>query len=187
MIVSVEEPEAVAGLGLKLALVFDSRPLTLRLTELDPLALVRVTVSVPREPRGIVKDDAEIERVKSGGGTTTVTVVECVRLPLIPVMVFVYVPAAALEDTATVKVEVAVEFAAGVTEVGLSEHEIGPEQFAVRPTAALNPFSEVTVTVPGEDFPATIVIGEGLSEMPKSGVVDPQALNLKEPIKVYQL
>ena len=62
MIVKVEEPVAVAGLGLKLALTRDGRPLTLKLTELDPAADVSVIVSLPVDPCNIVKfgDEAEI-------------------------------------------------------------------------------------------------------------------------------
>ena len=61
----------------------------------------------------------------------------------------------------------------------------------MRPTAELNPLREVTVTVAGEpefDAPAASVIGDGLSERPKSGLpADPQRLNAKDPMKVCQL
>jgi hypothetical protein len=73
----------------------------------------------------------------------------------------------------------------------LSEHVIGGAQVVLRTTAELNPLSEVTVTVAGEpefDAPAAIVIGDGVSERPKSGLpAAPHWLNLKEPMKVYQL
>jgi hypothetical protein len=177
LIVKVEEPGAVAVLELKVALVLGGRPLMLRLTELDAPMAASVIVSMPVDPRDIVRVAGEAEMVKSaaggGGGAGTVTekVVECVRAPLVPVMVYVYVPAAVPAATLTVKLDVVDEPLVGVTEAGLSEHVIGPEQVVLRVTRELNPLSEVTVTVAGElDVPAGTVIGDGLSERPKSGL-----------------
>jgi hypothetical protein len=88
-IVRVEVPEAVAGLALKLALVLDGKPLTLRLTELDPPTAVSEMVELPLEPRLTVSDVGDAEMLKSGAGakTTTVRVVECLRTPLVPLIV----------------------------------------------------------------------------------------------------
>jgi hypothetical protein len=80
-IVSVELPEAVTGLALKLALVLDGKPLTLKLTELEPPTAVSEMVELPLEPRLTVSDGGDAEILKSGDGgggaeTTTVRVVE---------------------------------------------------------------------------------------------------------------
>ena len=190
----VEEPVAVAGLGEKLALTLDGRPLMLKVTELDPPTDARLIVSAPVDPREIVRLGNEAEMVKSGGGggggadTMTEKAVECVRPPPCPVMVlFIYVPACVPAGTVTVKLDVG---NAGLTEVGLREHVIGA-QFVLRATEELNPLSGVIVTVAGEpefDAPAASVIGDGLSERPKSGLpAAPHWLNLKDPMKVYQL
>jgi len=70
--------------------------------------------------------------------------------------------AAAVVDT--VRVDVAVLFAGGVTEAGLSEH-VGPfatagETLQVRATAELNPAVDVTVTVALAETPACPEVGE---------------------------
>jgi hypothetical protein len=76
-IVSVEVPGAVIGLVLKLALVLGGKPLTLRLTELDPPTVPSETTELPFEPRLTVSDgDAEILKFGVGDETTTVRVVE---------------------------------------------------------------------------------------------------------------
>ena len=83
----VEEPVAVAGFGLKLALVLAGRPLRLRLTELDPPLAVSLIVSLPIVPRVIVTlgDEAEMVKSRAGDGTETEKFVEWVRFPLVPV------------------------------------------------------------------------------------------------------
>src|SRR6266542_4530202 len=58
---------AVTGFELKLALVRWGNPLTLRLTELEPLIAVTVTVVVPFELRRTVCEVGDSERLKSGG------------------------------------------------------------------------------------------------------------------------
>ena len=80
-ILRVEVPRAVTGLVLKLALVLGGKPLTLKLTELDPPTAVSVMAELPVEPRLTVSDVGDAEIVKSGDGgggaeTTTVRVVE---------------------------------------------------------------------------------------------------------------
>jgi len=89
--VRVEVPEPVTEVGLKLALTRDPNPLTLRLTvPANPFTLAMVTVYWPDVLRGTVSVAGDGKIVKSGVGagfTASVTVVECTRLPLVPVMV----------------------------------------------------------------------------------------------------
>jgi hypothetical protein len=69
LIVSLEvAPPVVAVTGLvpKLALTPRDRPLTLKLTELEALIAVTVTVVEPFEPRFIVNEVGEAARLKSG-------------------------------------------------------------------------------------------------------------------------
>jgi len=91
--VSVEVPEPVTEVGLKLALTRDPNPLTLRFTvPANPFTAVMVTVYWPEEFLLTVRVDGDAEIVKSGTGagfTTRVTVVECTSEPLVPVMVTV--------------------------------------------------------------------------------------------------
>jgi hypothetical protein len=91
--VRVELPEPVMAVGLKLALTRPPWPVTLRFTvPAKPFSPVTVTVDVPLVLRGTVMLVGESAIEKSGAGaglTTSVTVVECTRLPLVPVMVSV--------------------------------------------------------------------------------------------------
>src|SRR5262249_33617797 len=97
---SVEVPEPVMDGGLKLVVTRNPWPVTLRFTvPAKPFSPVTVTVDVPVVLRGTVMLAGESAIEKSGAGaglTTSVTVVECTRLPLVPVMVSVYVPAGVL-------------------------------------------------------------------------------------------
>ena len=85
-IVRVELPEPATDVGLNELLVRAGNPLTLKFTvpENGPEAVIE-TVYVPLEPRLIVRVDGEAEMLKSA--TTSVTCVECVRLPLVPVII----------------------------------------------------------------------------------------------------
>jgi len=89
----VELPEPVTDVGLKVGVTREPWPLTLRFTvPVNPLIAPMVTVVVPVVPRVTVMLFGESEMEKSGVGaafTTSVTVVECTRLPLVPVMVTV--------------------------------------------------------------------------------------------------
>ena len=96
----------------------------------------------------------------AGGDTTTVTVVECVRIGpvvVVPVTVIGYDPAEVVLGTTTFRLEPIELLAGGVTEVGLVEQvmPLAPLQAppGVSATGAENPFKEVTVTVP-VGFPA---------------------------------
>ncbi len=57
------------------------------------------------EPAFTLVEVGEVEIVKSGTITTSVTDVLCVRVPSVPVMVKVYVPPGVLLVVVTVKVE----------------------------------------------------------------------------------
>jgi hypothetical protein len=96
-----------------------------------------------------LEGEAEIE--KSGGAedvTTSVTVVLWTRLPLVPVIVKVYVPVGVVLVVVTVRVELALPLAGGVSDVGLSAQVVWEGQpLTVRETAELNPFKDVTVAV----------------------------------------
>ena len=91
--VRVELPEPVMDVGLKLVLTRDPWPVTLRFTVPAKLfSPVTVTVDVPLVLRDKVMlvGESEIEKSGLGAGlTTSVTMVECTRLPLVPEMVSV--------------------------------------------------------------------------------------------------
>ncbi len=86
--VELEVEEVVTGFGLKLPLVFRGSPLRLRVTELEELTAVTPTVTLALLPRLIVTE-AGAERLKPGAGAVTVRLrlVECVSIPLVPVIV----------------------------------------------------------------------------------------------------
>lgn len=91
---------------------------------------------------------------KSGCGarryqcTVSVTVVECERLPLVPLMVMVNVPTDVLLLVATLKVEFTEPFAG--TEAGFGEKLhvlLGGQPLDERVTLPLKPLTDVSVTV----------------------------------------
>ena len=88
---SVELPDPATAAGLKLPLAPVGSPLTLNDTVLlKPLRAVTVTVYVVALPAFTVRDEGEIEIVKSGIPVTTrVTVVECAKVAVAPVIVSV--------------------------------------------------------------------------------------------------
>ena len=89
--VRVELPEPVTDDGLNVAVVRLGNPVTLRLTEpLKPFTLEIVTEYVVLVPLETVLLAGLAVMVKSGFGagfTTNVTVVEWLKLPLVPVTV----------------------------------------------------------------------------------------------------
>ena len=97
------------------------------------------------EPWITVWDDGVADKEKSGGGLTTrMTEVLCVRVPLVPVMVRVYVPGGVVLLVLTVRVEEPEP----VIEVGLKLAVAPPgSPLALKITLPLNPFNAVTVTV----------------------------------------
>src|SRR5579859_4361417 len=113
---SVEAPEPGTEAGLKLPLAPAGNPLTLNDTLLlKPFRAVTVTVYVVELPAFTVCDEGETEMVKSGiPFTIRVTVVECARVAVAPVMVSVYVPGTVVAEVETLSVEVPALF----TEVG---------------------------------------------------------------------
>jgi hypothetical protein len=108
--------------------------------------------------------------------------------PDVPVIVTVAAPVVAVAEAVSVRVDVAVPLAGGVT--GLVENAavtpLGkPEALSV--VAALNPFRLVMVMVLVPFEPCVMVSEEGEALTVKSGVVLPQVGNLKFAMRVFQL
>ena len=143
----MEESLPVTDSGLKLALEWKGKPLTLKSTVPEnPFIAVTVTVKLVLEPRITVwlEGAAIIEKSGDGGAlTTSVTVVLWVKLPLMPVMVRVYVPA----GVDVLVITVMVEEPDPATDCGLND-ALAPagRPLALNVTAELNPFDGVTVT-----------------------------------------
>ena len=96
-------------------------------------------------PGVTVCDEGEAEMEKSEAvETTRVLVVECVRLPLVPVMVSVDVPAAVVLAVVTVSVEVPLPLIVAGEKLGVAP--VG-NPVALRVTVPVNPLSAPTVTV----------------------------------------
>ena len=184
-IVKVELPVAVTGFGLNMAVTPLGSPEILSVTELLPPTAVAVTVIELLDFRrtAIVPDD--VEREKSTAALM-VNETDVVWVPLLPEMVSENVPVGDLPPTlvAIVKVDMAEPFEGGVTEVGLSVHVVfAGHPLTVRPTALLNPLTEVTVIVEGTEFPCVTVTDDGFAESEKSGAgALPQPVNLKDPM-----
>lgn len=145
----MDEPPAVTEVGLTLAVGPLGETLVVRLTvPALPLVTAVLMVDVPLAPCAIERlvGLALIEKSLVGGAVTvTVTEVEWVLLPSVPVTVTVYVPVATEEPTLTVNVD---ELPA-VTEVGL--------------TLAVGPLGEtlvVRLTVPAEPAVTAVLIVE---------------------------
>jgi hypothetical protein len=111
------------------------------------------------------------EIVKSGGGggafTTKLTVVLCVKLPLVPVIVSVDVPTGVLPLVVTVNVE----FPAPVTVPG-EKFAVAPagSPLALKTTAPVNPFNTPMLVVYVVVLPTLTVCVLGLPDIVKSGV-----------------
>lgn len=167
--VRVEVPEPLTDVGFKFAVTREPCPVTLRLTvPANPFCPVMVIVEVPDEPRAMVKVDGDAEMVKSGLGgglTTSVTVVECVRLPLVPVIVKVKVPAGVVALVVTDMVD----DPEPVTEAGL-KLALAPagNPLTLKLTLLANPPDPVTVAVYDVFPPAVTVAEAGVAEMEKS-------------------
>src|ERR1700682_873658 len=115
-------------------------------------------------------------------------VVECVSAPEVPVIVTVAFPVVAVPDAVSVRVDVALPFAGGVT--GLVENAavtpLGtPEALSVVSGLKLFRLVMVMALVPLE--PWAMVREDGEAPMVKSGVVLPQVGNLKFAMRVFQL
>ena len=108
-----------------------------------------------------------------------------------PVILIGYVPGGVVAPIPTLRLVLVEPPDGGVTEEEPRVHvALAGQPDRSRPTAALNPFNEVTVTLPLEvpDWPAVSFSGEEVAEMAKSSVGGrPQLLNLKDPMNVLQL
>jgi len=109
--------------------------------------------------------------VKSGGGacafTTKLTVVVCVKLPLVPLIVSVDVPTGVLPVVVTVNVELPVP----VTVAG-EKPAVAPagNPLTLSATAPANPFNAPMLVVYVVALPTLIVRVLGLPDIVKSGV-----------------
>lgn len=149
--VSVELPEPPdTDEGLKLALACGGKEPVLKATvPVNPPDGLTVTVYEVLDPALTFWLEGEALIVKSpvtGAVISSVTVFVCVRLPLVPVMVTVYVPVVVVLVVETFKV--AVPAADGVTETEGGMLGVGPEgdTLALKLTVPLKLFSELAVT-----------------------------------------
>jgi hypothetical protein len=172
-------------------------PFTLKLTaELNPFTLVTVSVVETRSPSSMVKEEGDSERVKFGVSEEELTeramVVLRVLDPEVPVIVIVVVPTVADEDAVSVRVDVALPLAGGVT--GLVENvavtPLGkpltlnvaaeskpPVLLTVIVLVPLLPW--VTVTEAGDAL--TLKFGDELEE-PARALSRPLSLGLPQPV-----
>src|SRR4051812_25099220 len=107
-----------------------------------------------------------VVQVRVAALTTNVTVALRTKLPLVPVMVSVYVPACTLVVVLTVKVEEPDP----LIEVGL-KLPVAPagNPLTLRLTLPVNPFNAPTVVVYDVPLPAVTVCDDGLAERVKFG------------------
>src|SRR5947207_1365741 len=146
---SVEVPEPVTEAGLKLPVAPAGSPLMLRdplvlndTVPLKPLIGVMVMVTLPQAPAVTVSEEDDAVSEKSV--TTKVTVAECVRLPLVPVMVRVKLPVGVVLLVVTLNVELPDP----VTEVGLKPAVApGGNPLTLKETLAAKQFDAPTVAV----------------------------------------
>ena len=144
---SVAEPGAFTELELNVAVTPVGAPLTLSATApLKPFTTPTLTVELPLPPAFTVREVGDADTVKSGGGGTVTckdTLAVCDRLPLVPVIVSVYVPAAVELVVETLNVEEPEP----VTEVGFNVAVMFGAPLTLSPTAPLKPLSAPTFTV----------------------------------------
>lgn len=107
----------------------------------------------------------DAEMVKSGAATTRVTVVECTRPPLVPVMVSVKLP----DGVVVLVLTDIVDEPEPVTEVGL-KLALAPagNPLTLKVTLLANPPEPVTVAVYDVFPPAVTVAEAGVAETEKS-------------------
>jgi len=106
-----------------------------------------------------------VKSAVGAGFTTSITVVECTRLPLVPVMVKVYVPAGVV----VLVVTDIVDEPDPVADVGL-KLALAPagNPLALKVTTPANPPDPVTVAVYDVPLPAVTVAEAGVAAMVKS-------------------
>jgi hypothetical protein len=144
--VIVEVPLAVTVVGLKLAEAPVGNPLALSVTTpVNPFRAPIVTVYVVELPALTVWEAGDAEREKSGADATTrLEVAECVRLPLVPVIVSVEVPVGVVPVVVTVIVEVPLVVTVAGEKLALAP--VG-RPLALSVTVPVNPFRAPIVTV----------------------------------------
>ena len=165
-ILSVEVPEVVIEVGLRLVVIPLGAVAESETVPVKALRAFTVIVEVPEDPLLMVRDGGEPEIEKSGVVTCTVTVVLWIRVGLVPVTVTEYGPVGVLLGTVIVRVEVPV-----VRKEGLG---VAVQPFGVvveRATVSVNPFNAVRVMVVVPVLPLLMVTGFGNAESEKSGVV----------------
>jgi len=148
-------------------------------------------VLVPVPPWVTPTDDGAAPMVKFGVAaafTVRVMVAVWVVEPEVPVTVTVAVPVVAVDEAVSVRTEVAVPLAGGVTGF-VANDAVTPEgnPDAVRVVAELNPARLVTVMVLVVFAPWVTETDDGDADSEKSGVVLPQVGNLKFAMRVLQL
>jgi hypothetical protein len=172
VILEVPDPGAAMLLGLKETLLLLPCPEADKLTaELKPPVIVVVIVTVPDDLLATVIELGDAETLRPAvtpDVTVSETVVVCVTPPPVPVMVMLYVPAATVDATVNVAVEVPDPGAAiddglkpTVTPLGMPD--------AVSATAASNPFDTVEVIVNDPLLPAATEIAEGEADNVNDG------------------
>jgi hypothetical protein len=174
--VDVPDPGAPMDVGLKLAVTPDGRPLADKATaESKPPETAVVIVELPELPLDTVSEVGEALMVKlalAGAVTVRVTVDVCVTPPPVPVTVIGYVPVAAVEATARVRVEVPEPGAPMDAALKVAITPVGwPD--ADKATAASKPFKTAVVIVDVPLLPCTTETEVGEAERVKVGVVDP--------------
>jgi hypothetical protein len=123
------------------------------------------------------------ETVKSGGGgvafTTKLTVVVCVKLPLVPVIVSVDVPTGVLPVVVTVNVELPVPATVAGEKLAVA---LSGKPLALSVTTPANPFSAPIFVVYVVELPTKTDFELGEVEMEKSGELSkPYTETVPEP------
>ncbi len=123
---------------------------------------------------------------KSDGGafTVNVTVVECTRLPLVPVTVMVNEPVGVEPVVVIDSGYVPADTGLVIVQVALEGHPLTASD-----TVLENPFNAVTVMFELPEPPAVSASEVGLADIVKSGDVDvePHDVSLNDPNQVLQL
>lgn len=165
VMVRVEVPDVVIEAGENVAVAPAGRPPADRLTvELNPLSAPVVTVYVAGFPALTVDEPGDAATVKSGATAVRVTVVEFVRVPLVPFIVIVELPAGVVPAVVAM---VNVELPEVLIDAG-ENVAVAPagRPLADRLTEELNPFSApiVTVYIAGVVGFAVAVVGDAVTE-----------------------
>lgn len=183
VMVIVALPAPVMDDGLKLMVVPDPCPDALSaIAELKPPVTAVVTVTVPECDRDTERDvgAALMEKPAETPVTVSVTVVEETMLPEVPVTVMEYVPAAAVEPT----VKLSVELPAPVMDVGLKAAvtPVGRPETVSAIDELKPPDTELEMVVE-PPLLCAIDSADGDAERVKLGVVDTELTSaLRRPV-----